>query len=137
MRGSHEEKPKKDLLYVLINGELKMSPGKVAAQTVHAIGELNRYSDEFRLFSYEPKRTVIVLEAKDSQQIINFKRYLEYLNIKAGFYVDEGANEVSPYSITAMAIGPLYTDDEETREIFKPFSLYPRRKAKWYKRLFK
>jgi peptidyl-tRNA hydrolase len=119
------------VLYVLLNGELNMSPGKAAAQTAHVVASLhsqhgiNDFMDEYQ-------RTVIVLEAENQQQLKNLETYLYQMEIRVATYIDEGVNEVSPYSVTALAAGPLAADDLEMREIFKPFPLYGKQKKKWW-----
>lgn len=134
------------IVYILINGELNMSAGKAAAQAAHAMASLNALGPGWgeektypcvKSFSEQVQRTVLVLEADNTQQILNLKSYLDMVNIPAAYYIDEGVNEVGAYSITAMAIGPIYTDDVPAREILQPFSLFPKRKKqpkrKWWK----
>lgn len=111
---------KNPVIYILINGELNMSPGKAAAQAVHSVMMLNGNSKSDFLSDY--RRTVIVLEAKNSQQIMNLYTYLEQTDVDHDYYIDEGANEVDAYSITAMAA--FVGDDEELRAMFEAFPLY-------------
>lgn len=121
-------------IYVLINGSLGMSPGKVAAQSVHAVAALHK---EFGIseFSDERKRTVTVLEADSQQQMENLWDYLYDLDIPTAYYIDEGVNEISPYSFTALAIGPIESTDYDKRDILSAFPLFPNKpKKKWFKR---
>jgi peptidyl-tRNA hydrolase len=113
---------KHPIIYIVLNGELNMSPGKAAAQAVHASMTLTGES-KF-LFSSVPKRTVIVLEAKNSDQLKNLEEYLGNTDIDADYYIDEGVNEVGAYSVTALAAGPIESDDEEMRAIFESFELF-------------
>lgn len=120
------------VLYILLNGELNMSPGKAAAQTAHAVAALHsQYGIDD--FMDEHRRTVIVLEAENEQQLKNLETYLYQAEIRVATYIDEGVNEVSPYSVTALAAGPIAIDDEETRAIFGPFPLYGNNKKRWWK----
>tara|TARA_B100001245_G_C22888265_1_gene427495 strand:- start:2134 stop:2616 length:483 start_codon:yes stop_codon:yes gene_type:complete len=109
------------ILYVVLNKELNMSAGKAAAQAVHAAMSLQNagvgFADNY-------KRTVIVLEAENSEQIRNLEEYLNTAELFSMKYIDEGVNEVSAYSITALAVEPIDHDDEEKREIFAPFKLF-------------
>ncbi len=116
-------------IYIVLNGALNMSPGKAAAQAVHALASLDK---EYGIseFSQSIKRTVIVLEAKDQQQLYNLETYLFHLDIPAESYIDEGVNEVSAYSVTALAIGPIAEDDLEKRQIVSAFPLFPAYKKK-------
>lgn len=111
---------KNPVIYVLLNGELKMSPGKAAAQAVHATMLLDADSKGNFLSDY--KRTVVVLEAKNSEQMKNLFTYLDDAEIDCDYYIDEGKNEVDAYSITALAA--FVGDNEELRELFESFPLY-------------
>lgn len=120
------------VLYVLINGELKMSPGKVAAQVAHAVSGLSYNNSAFEDFASANRRTVIVLEAKNRNQIMDLQDYLDAVGIDSCVYIDEGYNEIDPYSATALAVEPFFINKEEYREIFRGFPLYPaKRKWKW------
>lgn len=116
------------ILYVLLNGELNMSPGKASAQAVHAAVMIPGITK----FGKKVKRTVIVLEAKNTQQIFALRSYLKRAKVPCEFYIDEGHNEVDPYSVTALAVGPIPSDDLKTREILRNFSLFPKKKG-WFK----
>lgn len=110
------------IIYIVINKELNMSAGKAAAQAVHAAMMMdNGNSDSFKTYY---KRTVVVLEAENAQQIMNLWEYLDNTNIKAEYYIDEGVNEVSAYSVTALAVEPIDSDDTDKREIFQAFHLF-------------
>lgn len=111
------------IIYIVLNGGLKMSAGKAAAQTAHALASLHNYRG-ISGFSEQKKRTIIVLKAQDQQQMDNLEDYLLQLDIPAMSYIDEGANEVLPYSVTALAIGPIDKYDQEKRDILKDFPLY-------------
>lgn len=119
-------------LYVVLNGELNMSAGKAAAQTAHAVASLHHYYG-LHEFSKEVQRTVIVLEAKNQAQLLNLEDYLFKLDIPAASYTDEGVNEVDPYSVTALAVGPIDSVDEWQREVLSMFPLYgSKKRKKWY-----
>jgi len=111
------------ILYVVLNKELNMSAGKAAAQAVHAammlqgVAGSNQFADNYR-------RTVVVLEAENSEQIRNLHEYLKSARIYSQYYIDEGVNEISAYSITALAVVPFDASDEQKREIFAPFNLF-------------
>lgn len=110
------------IIYIILNGELEMSPGKAASQAAHAVMMLDNKSLEDFISNY--KRTVIVLEAKNSEQIRNLYVYLGDTELNNDYYIDEGKNEVDAYSITALAVGPIAYDDKENREIFESFPLF-------------
>lgn len=109
------------IIYIVINGELNMSPGKAAAQAVHAAMLLTTNSKSNFVNPY--KRTVIVLEAKNGLQIHNLHTYLSEALVDADYYIDEGVNEVDAYSTTALAA--FVGNNEELIEMFASFPLYP------------
>ena len=111
---------KNPIMYVVLNGELKMSPGKAAAQAVHSAMLLNGNSKEDFLSDF--RRTVIVLEAKNAMQLQNLAIYLDGADIDSDYYIDEGVNEVDAYSITALAA--FVGDNEELCQVFEAFPLY-------------
>ena len=100
-------------MYVIVNKDLKMSKGKVAAQVAHAVARLN---------VKDAADTCIVLQAT-TEQIRNLGIYLALRGIKSHQYIDEGANEVPPYSITAMAVRPIDELDTKAIETFKNLEL--------------
>lgn len=109
------------IIYVVLNKELKMSPGKAAAQAVHAAMLLEGNYDN--LFASSYKRTVIVLEGT-GEQIKNLHIYLQEAGIFSDYYIDEGKNEVDAYSVTALAVEPIDGEDREKRDIFADFDLF-------------
>ncbi len=117
---------KNPIMYVVLNGGLKMSPGKAAAQAVHSAMLLNGNSKEDFLSDF--RRTVIVLEAKNAMQLQNLAIYLDGADIDSDYYIDEGVNEVDAYSITALAA--FVGDDEELRKVFEAFPLYGHSKSR-------
>lgn len=123
------------VLYVVLNGELNMSAGKAAAQAVHAVTTMiENGSTSFRFRDKSYKRTVIVLEAQNSEQIGNLWEYLVEANVSSDYYIDEGHNEVAPYTITALAVEPIDSDNTELREIFSALPLYGNKKKRWFRR---
>lgn len=110
---------KNDILYVILNGFLDMSGGKAAAQAVHAAKMISKDN-----FTSNFKRSVIVLQADNCEQMRNLHEYLDRAGIKSEYYIDEGKNEVDAFSLTALAVHPFDSDDLEKREIFESFPLY-------------
>lgn len=110
------------ILYVILNGELKMSPGKAAAQAVHAAMMLETGGSQ--LFKEKYRRTVVVLEAENSETLKNLHEYLRIASIYSKCYIDELSESQKPYQVTALAVDPIPYDDEEKRLIFETFPLY-------------
>lgn len=112
-------------IYVVLNGELNMSPGKAAAQTAHAVAMLDSMS--LNDFTSSVKRTVIVLEAKNAAQIENLQEYLSQHQVDSDYYIDEGYNEVDAFSTTALA---AYVGEfSYLKDIFSSFPLFPAEKG--------
>lgn len=109
-----------------------MSPGKAAAQAVHAAMLLE--GNYHGLFVSAYKRTVITLEAKDGETLKNLLEYLQGAGIFAAYYVDERSEKHHPYQITALAVEPIEHDDLEKRSIFSDFTLFGKKKKKWWQR---
>lgn len=112
---------KNPILYVLLNGELKMSPGKGAAQAVHAAMLLEGNYDGFFYSNY--RRTVVVLEADNSEEIKNLKEYLDSAGIFSAYYIDEVSEAGERFQVTALAVEPIDHDDDN-RSIFEDFPLF-------------
>lgn len=130
----------KPILYVILNGKLNMSPGKAAAQAVHAVMGLD--NKERTKFMGNYRRTVVVLEAKGREQLDGIADYLSDAGIDYHYYIDEGVNEVDAFSLTALAVEVMDTEDTDKREIFADLPLYGKQspvvvfheKKKWWQR---
>lgn len=107
-------------MYVVVNKDLHMSPGKAAAQVAHAVSRLDVGSPS----------TMIILEGT-TEQIRNLNIYLNSANIPNGIYIDEGVNEVPPMSMTTLAFGMV--EQDFTPEFIKGFKLYRGEKSLWQK----
>jgi peptidyl-tRNA hydrolase len=117
------------VLYVVLNGELNMSPGKAAAQAVHAAMLLE---DNYPgLFVSNYKRTVVTLEAENGETIKNLLEYLQGAGIFAAYYIDEKSEKGKPYQVTALAIEPIDHDDTEKRSILESFGLFGKDKNEY------
>lgn len=112
--------------YILVNKDLNMSTGKIAAQVAHAVSRMPATKNG------TVSDTVIVLQAT-GEQIKNLERYLDERDIHTSLYIDEGVNEVPPYSVTAMAVQPLNfdEDDYDLRHVFEGFELLGARGRRW------
>ena len=96
-------------LYVVVNEDLKMSAGKVAAQVAHVTARLNLSI---------PK--VVVVLGGTTEQLKNLRQYLNDNKIPSAYYIDEGVNEVPPMSLTTVA----FKAGTETPEFIEGFELY-------------
>lgn len=110
-----------DKMYVVVNKDLKMSRGKMAAQVAHAVA---------RLEMGVPKK-VIILEGS-TEQLHNLDAYVENTDYCRALYIDEGVNEVPAMSVTAIAIGMV--DELDRPDFLEGFPLVD--DPKWLKRLY-
>lgn len=110
----------KPVLYVVVNRNLSMSPGKLAAQVAHAtVGAICHTSSEM-LDTWETsaQRWAIILEAQDEVHLGALSFYLDERGYGHYLVCDEGANEVRPFSYTALGVPIVDKDDPEVKAIF-------------------
>ena len=121
--------------YIVVNKDLGMSIGKVAAQVAHAVN-MAATEDDINAYFDANQRTVIVLQAT-SEQIRNLRDYLALRDISSDYVIDEATrsnlntfngrgrvNEIPTMSMTALATEQIDITDEEVRNYFAGFDLY-------------
>ncbi len=98
--------------YVLIPTRPKMSKGKIASQVAHAtFMALEKQKDKKLIETWKQSgMCVIVLEVKDMIYLLGADKYMEQSKIGHHLYIDEGLNEVHPFTPTALATGVLTED---------------------------
>jgi PTH2 family peptidyl-tRNA hydrolase len=107
-------------MYILVNGDLKMSSGKVAGQVGHAIESYLYNCEDKELISkhMESNQTKIVLDCPQN-------KLEEYANKYPKYTVrDAGKTELEPDSLTAVCIGILDKDKDEVPKDVKRMRLY-------------
>lgn len=112
-------------LYIFINKSLNMSTGKVASQAAHAAAYsmAQNHQEDNDLWLLNIEKSVIILEARDENHIRNIKDYLRQRGVNSEYIIDEGANEVQPQTITALAV--TYMDkNEASKQLMGKFKLY-------------
>lgn len=112
------------VMYLFVNKQLGMSPGKLAAQVAHAACLAQRGSNEELIDAWYEYGfyTKLVMEARDEQHITNIQKYLEERNIKSFIVIDEGRTEIPKHSVTALGVEVI--DKNELGPIFAEFKLY-------------
>lgn len=113
------------VLYIAVNQDLNMSPGKIGAHTAHAAfdylircyqnmydAELEDYVEEFK----EHGDTIIVLKAHE-KDLLKWEKE-GYVTIR-----DRGYTEIEPNSITAVCLGIFDKDKEEIPKFIKRLRL--------------
>lgn len=105
----------KPVIYVVVNKGLSMTPGKLAAQVGHAVAlVMSDYNHDqcSDLWLTQPHRWLIVLEATNGEQLYHLGEYLRERNVPNYRVIDEGVNEIQPFSVTAIGVGILDKDSE-------------------------
>jgi len=97
--------------FVIIPKKPKMSVGKIASQTAHATfmaleGQDKQLINEWK----ESGMCVVVLECKDTLQLMGIATYFKQWSIPHHLYIDEGLTEVEMGTPTALATGILRED---------------------------
>ncbi len=117
---------KSPCVYIFLNKGLHMSVGKCSAQAAHAVFKaINISSDDaLKAWNESPHQTIIVLEANGNDQVHNVMSYLSQRGYKSTKVIDEGVNEVLPFSLTALACEIVDRGDDKVRKVFDGFKKY-------------
>lgn len=99
-------------VYLVVDGELGMSPGKIAAQAFQACQRLYRRAQSEpelarRLDEWERSGTRTCTRRAKTTHL--FQRACRELD--CAVMVDEGLTEVAPQTATCLATWPLYPDE--------------------------
>ena len=97
--------------FIIVPKKPKMSIGKVASQVAHAsfmgLGKENK--DDIEEWK-DNGMCVIVLQCKDTTQLMGIAKYFEQWDVIHWLYIDEGMTEVDMGTPTALATGILRED---------------------------
>lgn len=107
----------KRIIYVFLNENLHMSPGKAAAQAAHATTLVDKVDWETA-----DDRAIVVLGAMNGQHINNIQEYFAERGVATYKVIDE-MTDAGPHQITALATEP-FEDTETVREKFSNYELY-------------
>jgi peptidyl-tRNA hydrolase len=124
--------------YIIMNPNLGMNEGKIAAQAAHAAVESVRISAKepwgnpwdstiVNRWYQGGHYMTLVLEAADLQVA---ERYIRDRGFKTALIIDEGRTEVEPLTPTAVGVEILDKDMPHVRETFSVFKLYGTQKAR-------
>ncbi|MHB1956175.1 MAG: peptidyl-tRNA hydrolase [Sulfobacillus sp.] len=101
-------------MYILINSDVMMSPGKIAAQASHAVGRIERFLAQHPTADYEAwidpavgNERKIVLQAHE--KVLN-RCIAEFADrcrdLWCAHVIDAGLTELPPQTLTAVAFCP-------------------------------
>jgi PTH2 family peptidyl-tRNA hydrolase len=111
-------------MYIFINSDLGMSPGKVAAQASHAAVEAYRISNDTLVEDWYNggHYTKLVMDGGNSSTLLIIERYLKERDFKVKLIIDEGRTEIARFSPTALGVEVVDRDDPHTAATFESFS---------------
>jgi len=108
--------------YVIVPKKPKMSKGKIASQVAHAtFMALEKENSKLIKTWKETGMCVIILECKNTEQLLSAEKYFNQWRIINHLYIDEGYTEVDPLTPTALATGII---EEHTQWMLGQFKLY-------------
>lgn len=97
-------------LVVVIRDDLKMTPGKLAAQVAHAAVTcaLEAKAKKAKWFSewYREGQRKVVLRADDVEELRSLKELAARAGLPVALIADAGLTELPPNTTTCLGIGP-------------------------------
>ncbi|MBI1969405.1 aminoacyl-tRNA hydrolase, partial [Candidatus Woesearchaeota archaeon] len=90
-----------------VRSDLKLTPGKLAAQVAHAAVEAVLRSDEEKVKSGRREGMMkIVLKVKDEKELHGYNQQAKDVGLITALITDAGHTVVEPGTVTCVAIGP-------------------------------
>ncbi len=95
--------------FVIVPKKPKMSKGKIASQVAHStFMALENQKDKKLINEWRDNgMCVIVLQCKDSLELLGINKYLDQWKIPNHLYIDEGLTEVNMGTPTALSTGVM------------------------------
>lgn len=95
---------------IVLRADLKMSPGKAAAQASHAAvssaEKARKDNPSWWREWIESGQRKIVLRVNSEEDLLNIERKAREMNLPVVLIADMGSTELKPGTITALGIGP-------------------------------
>jgi len=97
-------------MVIAVRKDLKLSPGKMAAQVAHAavncaFASRKRSPDRFERWYDEGQRKVVV-KVDDLPTLFRLKEEAEDAGLTTSVIIDAGLTEIPPHTVTCLGIGP-------------------------------
>ncbi len=97
-------------MVIVVRSDLKLSPGKMAAQVAHAAVNCaliakKRTPDRFDRWYNEGQKKVVV-KASGLEDLYQLKIMAEDLGLTTSLIIDAGMTELPPNTTTCLGIGP-------------------------------
>lgn len=102
-------------MVIVVRKDVKMGPGKVAAQVGHAcvnlaLNERNQRRREFRAWLEEGQQKVVV-KVPGLRELYEVREAAEARGLPTTLIQDAGHTQVEPGTITCLGIGPAASKD--------------------------
>jgi len=95
---------------IILRADLKMSPGKAAAQASHAAvsaaEKARRNHPSWWKEWFESGQRKVVLKTSSKDELLNLEKKAKDLGLPTALISDMGLTELEPGTITALGIGP-------------------------------
>jgi peptidyl-tRNA hydrolase, PTH2 family len=92
---------------IVVRKDLKLSPGKLAAQVAHASVEAYRKSGSREKDAWEGDGSKkVVLKAENEAELFSLQEAARRAKLPGAIIRDAGRTEVEPGTVTALGIGP-------------------------------
>lgn len=92
---------------IVVRTDLKMSRGKIAAQSAHAAVSVIEKVDKKILASWKREgQKKVVVKVKSEEELSGLKAKCETLKLPCSLVIDAGLTELKPGTSTVLAIGP-------------------------------
>ena len=97
-------------MVIAVRKDIKLSPGKLAAQVAHAavncaLSAKKRKTDWYERWYAEGQKKVVV-KVKDLKELLELKMAAESAGLVTSLITDAGMTELPPNTTTCLGIGP-------------------------------
>ena len=97
------------VVYILVNGSLSMSKGKIAAQVGHGIHKLTEYCSKHKKKQWKKYNSngcpKIVLKTENQDELLDIIDRTQ--NFHKSYVIDEGRTQIPANSLTVIAYEPI------------------------------